>query len=286
MSNLSDEEKVERTEKKINQLTPSELKTRIYETADESQAEILKKAANTLFNEDISGTLFLEMKIEDFKEMGLTFGCRTSLVKFREKFVEKPDFLSKVVTPGKSFRQPASPSFLEPGRLLASGGRASREEGELRLSTPGPEINGEISDQDWDYPDLPPLTETEERRNRARGSSIFQKPQKNWSSSSILGLPTKDGFTGELSGTGLTDSGIEMLSNSYPTIQTEDLFATVDKFLEMPSPNSNLDKSENQNGLEEKSDVGCVSTISPECRSAIVKRPLTQSIRVKYHANS
>jgi len=284
MSNLPDEEKVERTEKKINQLTPSELKTRIYGTADESNAEILQKAANTLFNEDISGALFLEMEIEDFKEMGLTFGCRTSLVKFREKFIEQPDFLSKVVTPGKSFRPPASPIFLGPGRILASGGRASREEGELLLSTREPEINGEITDQDWDYPDLPPVTETEEKRNR--GSSIFQKPQKNETASSILALPTRDGFSGELSRTGSTDGGDAMLSNSYPTIQTEDLFESIDKYLAMPSPSSNLDKSEYQNGREEKSDGGCLSMISPECRSPNIKSNLTQSIRVKYRSNS
>jgi len=284
MSDLPDEEKVERTGKKINQLTPSELKTRIHETADESNAEILQKAADTLFNEDISGALFLEMKIEDFKEMGLTFGCRTSLVKFREKFVQKPDFLSMVVTPGNSFPPPLIPNYLEPGRFLVSGGRASREEGELRSTTPEPEINGELTDQDWDCPDLPPVTETEERRNR--GSSIFQKPQKNDTASSLLGLPTRDGFPGELSGPDSTDGGNKMVSNSYPTMQTDDLFAAVDNYLEMPSPNSNDGKTENQNGLEEKSDVGCVSPISTGCRSANVKSPLTQSIRVKYHSNS
>jgi len=288
MSDQPDEKKMEETDTKISQLKPSELKTRLYESTDELDAEILQKAADILYNEDISGALFLEMTIEDFKEMGLTFGCRNALVKYREKILEKPDFLSTVITPGKSSRPLIDRNFLEPGRLLASGGRASREEGEL-LSRPETDIVGENTDQDWDCPELPPIQTTESNSRpgsrRERGSSIFQMPQKNGTDVSLLKKPTRHGLAGEPSGTGSTDDEDEKLEDSSDTVQTEDLLASVEDYLEKPSPaNTNLAVVGKQNGCEweEKSDVGCVSTIAPGCRPPNVKRPLSQSFRVKY----
>jgi len=284
MSDQPDEKKVEKTGTKISQLKPSELKTRLYECTDELDSEILQKAADTLFNEDISGALFLEMTIEDFKEMGLTFGCRTALVKYREKNVEKnvekPDFLSSVITPGKPDRPLIDPSFLEPGRLLASGGRASREEGEL-LSRPESEIRGETTDQDWDCPELPPISLTTESNSRpgsrrTNGSSIFQMPHKNGTAVSLLEKPTKNGLAGEP--TGSSDGEDEKLEDSSDTVQTEDLLASAEDYLEFPSPIASL-HTEN---VEEKSDVGCVSTIAPGCRPPKLKSPLSQSFRVKY----
>jgi len=292
MSNQPDEKKLEKTDKEINQLKPSELKTRLYENTDELDAEILRKGADILFNEDISGALFLEMKMEDFKEMGLTFGCRTSLVKYREKIVAKPDFLSEDITPGKSARSSIDHNSSEAERILASGGRVSRDEGEL-LCKSWQEVSGEVTDQDWDCPELPPVSEADSNSQRAsnhkRGSSIFQMPQNHGTSGSFLSKPTRNGLVGEESGALSTDGEDEQIQNTSDTLRTEDLLATAEDYLELPSPDdANLDNLENRNVFdwEQKSDVGCESMNPPGCRLSNVKLPLSQSFRVKYRPNS
>jgi len=290
MSKQFDEKKQEKTEKEINQLKPSELKTRLYENTDELDAEILRKAADILFNEDISGKLFLEMKMEDFKEMGLTFGCRTALVKYREKIVGKPDLLSELITPGISALSSIKPNFLKQGSIPGSGRRVSREEGEL-LSKPQAEINGEITDQDWDCPELPPVSEadsnSETATNRKRGSSIFQMPINPETSGSLLGIPARNGLVGEPSVPASTDGEDEKLPDTSDSVKTDDLLATVESYLELPSAIKNLDNlEENDSEWERKSDVGCVSTIAPGCRPSHVRRPLSQSMRIKYRSCS
>jgi len=290
MSNQPDEKKLEKTDKEINQLKPSELKTRLYENTDELDAEILQKAADILFNEDISGALFLEMKMDDFKEMGLTFGCRTSLVKYREKMVEKPDSLSEEITPGTPALSSIEPNFLS-DRTLASGGRVSRDEGEL-LSKPVAVIYGEITDQGWECPELPPVSDgdsnSETASNRKRSSSIFQMPKNSGTPGALLGIPTKNGLVGEPSATGSTDVEDEKLEDTSDTVKTDDLLATVESYLELPSAIANLANFEKQNDCEweQKSDIGCVSNIAPGCRPSQVRRPLSQSMRIKYRSNS
>jgi len=290
MSDQLDDKKLEKTDKEINQLKPSELKTRLYENTNELDSEILQKAADILFKEDISGALFLEMKMEDFKEMGLTFGCRTALVKYREKIVRKPDFLSAEITPGKFAWSSIEPNILEPERILRSGGRMSREEGEL-LSRPAAEIYGEVTDQDWDTPELPPVSEADSNprkvSNRKRGSSIFQIPQSPGASASLLEIPTKNGLVGEPSAIGSTDEEDEKLQDTSDTLKTDDLLETVENYLELPSPKSSLNKVEKQNcEWEQKSDGRCVAMSAPGCRLSNVRRPLSQSFRIKYRSSS
>jgi len=292
MSDQLDEKKLEKTDKEINQLKPSELKTRLYESTDELDSEILQKAADILFNEDISGALFLEMEMEDFKEMGLTFGCRTALVKYRKKVVGNSDFLTEELTPGKSARSSIEPNSLEPERILASGGRISRDEGEL-ICRPEPEIYGEVTDQDWDCPELPPISQADFNprlaANRKRGSSIFQMPETPGGvSATVLEIPSKNGLVGEPSVTGLTDDDAdEKLQDTSDTVKTDDLLETADNYLELPSPQTSLDKLEKQNcEWEQKSDVGCESAIAPGCRLLNMRRPLSQSFRTKYRSNS
>jgi len=287
MSDQPDEKKLVKTDKEINQLKPSELKTQLYENTDELESEILQKAADILFNEDISGALFLEMKMEDFKEMGLTFGCRTALVKYREKIVGKPDLLSEEITPGKSPRSSVQPNILEPERILASGGRMSREEGEL-LCGPEAVISGEVTDQDWDYPELPPVLEADSNprkaSNRKRGSSIFQMPQCPGAS---LDIPTPKGLVGEPSVPGSTEDEDEKLQDTSDTVITDDLLETAQNYLELATPNTSIDKLEKQNcEWEQKSDGRCVAKSVPGCRLSSVRRPLSQSFRVKYRSNS
>jgi len=291
MSNQPDEKKLEKIEKEINQLKPSELKTRLYENTDELDAEILRKAADILFNEDISGALFLEMKIEDFKEMGLTFGCRTALMKYREKIVGKPDFLSEAITPGGFVLSSIKPNILKQESIPFSRGRVSREEGEL-LCKPAAEIVGEVTDQDWDCPELPPVSDAESNSqtasNRKRGSSIFQMPKNVETPGSLLGIPRRNGLVGEPSVPGSTDGEDEKLQDTSDTVKTDDLLANVENYLELPSAIRNLDNLEKQNDSEweRKSDVGCVSTIAPGCQPSHARRPLSQSLRINYRSSS
>jgi hypothetical protein len=294
MSNQPDEKKVEKIVKKISQLKPSELKARLYENTDELHSEILHKAADALFKEDISGALFLEMKVEDFKEMGLTFGCRNALVKYQEKIWKKPESLPKFKTPGKPTLPPIDHNFLEPGRTLASGSRISRDEGELRAK-PEPDTRGELSDQDWDCPEeLPQVSETESNSGtalkRKRSSSIFQMPIKN-ESSGLLVKPTKGLQTGEPSTDG-EDEKVEESISSAATVKTDDLLASVENYLDSAQSQrlSQFGLLPKQNGSweEEKldvgclSDVGCVSTIEPGCSPPNIKRPLSKSMRIEY----
>jgi len=232
MSNIPDGKDVEPDEKKINDLNPSELKARLYAITSGVDAEILQKAADVLYKEDITGTLFLQMKREDFKEIGLTFGCRNVLVKYREELL----VASPIVHP-----------FAVNG-LVDGAKRISRGEGQVR----GLFRQGENTEEAWDCPtelppespELPPISEittmTGEISEYRSGSSIFAIPvgppshEKSCNSTMVYGEITV-----------FTEDGDEKLANMEETIRTEtirteELFASVNEYLNLsPSDTSN-----------------------------------------------